>query len=136
MQKREEKWHRELDTVYSLDFWQGARKLYSDNYLENKLKWLQYQIVRNSLQTNLIVSHFKASVSSLCSYCLEADEQVSHLFWSCKVVRPFLDQIIVFLNTCNIQLTQLKRIYFLGIITYHFQTQKTSFCYYLNVLCG
>ena len=80
--------------------------------------------MRNSLQTNLIVSNFKASVSSLCSFCLEADEQVSHLFWSCKVVKLFLDQIIVFLNTCNIQLNPVKKNILFGYHNLPFSNPK------------
>ena len=103
--KRELKWHQELSTVFSLDFWSNARKLYSEVSMDNKLKWLQYQIVRNSLQTNFIVSHFKLNVSRLCSYCHHADELISHVFWSCSLVQRFLVQLINFLSTCSLQFT-------------------------------
>ena len=105
IQKRESKWHNELGTVYSLDFWSNSRKLYSEVYLDNKLRWLQYQIVRNSLQTNVVVSHFKVNVSRLCSYCHQADELISHLFWSCSHIQRFLDQLLSFLSTCDLQIT-------------------------------
>ena len=75
--KRDEKWH-------SIDFWKSARRLCSQISIDNKLKWLQYQILRNSLQTNHIVSHLITSVSSQCQYCNR-----SHLFWSCEVVQSF-----------------------------------------------
>ena len=50
--KRENKWHEELGCLFSVDFWNSTRKLCANIKLDNKLKWLQYQIIRNSLQTN------------------------------------------------------------------------------------
>ena len=88
--KRETKWHEELGSVLSLDFWKKARKLNSDMHFDNNLKWLQYRILRNCLQTNFIVSHFRNDVNRLCSYCLHEDELISHLFWSCNVIKNFL----------------------------------------------
>ena len=77
---REEKWHSELQALHSIDFWDKTRKLYSSISFNNNLKWLQFQIVRNSLQTNYIVSHFIRNISPLCKFCGQADEQISHLF--------------------------------------------------------
>ena len=105
MTQRKDKWLKEVNVVYSLQHWDGARRLYSNTLLDNKIKWLQYQIVRNSLKTNHIVSRLKSNVASSCSYCLEADELLSHLFWSCTVVRSLLNQIIFFLSSCDIHLT-------------------------------
>ena len=90
---RDEKWHAELGCMLSIDFWSKSRKLCADICFENNLKWMQYQIVRNSLQTNYIVSHFKRSVSSLCEFCRDEDELVSHLYWNCHVVQSFIEEV-------------------------------------------
>ena len=128
MTQRKDKWLKEVNVVYSLQHWDGARRLYSNTLLDNKIKWLQYQIVRNSLKTNYIVSRLKSNVASSCSYCLEADELLSHLFWSCTVVRSLLNQIIFFLSSCDIHLTP--------IMMHHFQAQKIISCCYLNGMFG
>ena len=60
--KRESKWHQELGTHFSIDFWNNARRFYTDIKIDNKLKWLQFQTVRKSLQTNYIVGHFMNNV--------------------------------------------------------------------------
>ena len=91
--KRENKWHEELGTLYSLNFWKKTRNLCANINIDNKLLWLQYQIVRNSLQTNYIVSHFIGNVSPLCQYCQESNELVSHLFWFCFHVQHFLREV-------------------------------------------
>ena len=52
--KRETKWHHELNTTFSIQFWSNVRHLYTSIRYDNQLLWLQLQIVRNSLQTNSI----------------------------------------------------------------------------------
>ena len=52
------------------------------------MKWLQYQINRNSLFTNYKVNKFKSHISPNCSFCSHIEgvshlELVSHLFWEC-----------------------------------------------------
>ena len=98
---REEKWHTELGLNFSIDFWESANKFHSKIDFDNQLKWLQYQIVRNCLQTNAIVSKFKRHVSKTCSYCQGPDsvELISHLFWSCPVVSIFLNDVFTFISS-------------------------------------
>ena len=62
--------------------------------LENKIKWIQFQINRNSLFTNYKVNKFSAHVSPYCSFCTNNGEErhfetVSHLFYDCHVVQKF-----------------------------------------------
>ena len=61
--KRESKWHQELGTNFSIQFWNNSRRLCTNIKFDNKIKWLQFQIIRNSLQTNYIVGHFNINVS-------------------------------------------------------------------------
>ena len=105
---REAKWHEELGTHFSIHFWNNSRSLCASINFENKLKWLQFQIIRNSLQTNYIVSHFKRTVPKECQYCSESDELVSHLFWSCHVVNSFLNNISTFFAELNFEFTPSK----------------------------
>ena len=105
---RETKWHEELGTHFSINFWNNSRRLYSTINFDNKLKWLQFQIIRNSLQTNYIVSHFKRTVSKKCQYCSQSDELVSHLFWTCHVVNSFLNEIFTFFAEINFEYTPSK----------------------------
>ena len=106
--KRENKWHEELGCLFSINFWNSTRKLCKEIFLDNKLKWLQFQIIRNSLQTNFIVSHFKANVTNKCQYCLEWDELISHLFGTCRIVKTFFDQLIVYFSGLNIDFAANK----------------------------
>ena len=56
----------------------------------NELKWLQYRIIRNSLQTNYITSHFIPGITPFCQFCDQAEEKLSHLFWHCSVVKELI----------------------------------------------
>ena len=77
---REQKWHTELNTIISFTFWEKARNLCASIKYENPLKWLQFQIIRNYLQTNFVVSHFLQGVNPECQYCLISNETISHIF--------------------------------------------------------
>ena len=101
---REKKWHLELDQQFSIGFWNKARKFYAAINFDNTLKWLQFQIVRNSLQTNYIVHHFIPNIPSTCSYCQQLDslEKISHLFWSCSKVSEFLGEVFIFISSTGI----------------------------------
>ena len=81
IQRREEKWHAELGSTFSVYFWNKARKHCDNIFFDNQLKWLQFQVVRNSLQTNYIVNHFMPKIPKICSYCKECSsiEIISHI---------------------------------------------------------
>ena len=113
-----QKWHNELGTIFSVNFWDSARALCSRIDFDNQLKWLQYQIVRNSLQTNYIVNHFKPNISKLCSYCLDSDslEVISHLFWLCPYVNNFIKIIIIFINQEAFEYKPTKEQFLFGFL--------------------
>ena len=90
---------------------------------DNQLWWLQYQIVRNSLQTNYIVSHFKPNVSPTCTYCRNLDnldwnpnnlEKISHLFWTCVNVCKFLGLVFRFICSTGLVFETTKSQFLFG----------------------
>ena len=59
---------------------------------ENKLRWLQYQILRHSIKTNYMVNKALPHVSPLCAYCGDETgelEHTLHLFWTCRHTQKF-----------------------------------------------
>ena len=88
---RETRWHNELGTVYGVDFWAKTYFLAANIKFENRIKWLQFQINRNSLFTNYKVNKFKPNISPLCTFCGHQEnfprfELVSHLFYDCDYI--------------------------------------------------
>ena len=60
------------------------------------MKWLQCQILRNSIYTNNRVSKFKAHVTDHCDLCGEHVENALTLFTSCEVSKKFWFDIKLF----------------------------------------
>ena len=113
---REQKWHEELQQSYSLQFWNNARHFYASINFDHNLKWLQFQIVRNSLQTNYIIHHFKPHIPPTCSYCCDLNslEKISHLFWTCPEVSRFLAIAATFLNSIGMNFAPSKNQFLFG----------------------
>ena len=97
IQEREAVWHTELGSVYGIQFWNKVYTLTSRIKADNRLKWLQYQVVRNSLFTNHKVNKFNPGVSPLCRNC-PSIEKISHLVWQCVQARELWDSIQNFIN--------------------------------------
>ena len=113
---RDEKWHNELNCRFSVNFWDRARALVAKIDFDNQLRWLQYQIVRNSLQTNVIVSHFLPNVTKACTYCRnpESEELISHLYWVCPYVANFLTEAFQFIRTLGFEINPTRNQFIFG----------------------
>ena len=122
MVAREQKWHTELDNTFSVFLWGKARKLWASINYENPLKWLQFQILRNSLQTNKIVSHFIPTVSPECQFCLLTSETISHLYWFCPIVRQFLNDSFTFISSSDLNFKPTQEQFIFGFINESFNT--------------
>ena len=100
--EREEKWHGELNTIFGISFWNQTYSFTASIKFDNRLKWMQYQIVRNSQFTNIRVNKFKPNVSPLCSYCKQELEKISHLYFHCPFVLAFWVEIQSWLNSFSV----------------------------------
>ena len=85
----EERWQTELDTRFSVIFWDRIWNLSKYFLCSNKMKWINLQILRYILPTNYTVNKYKESQDPRCSFCTNHDERLSTLVWSCLVVREF-----------------------------------------------
>ena len=117
---REAKWHSELQTQFNINFWNKTYTFTAGIKFENKIKWLQYQIARNSLFTNYKVHKFKPHISPLCTFCTHIEnpphyELVSHIFWSCIIVNQFWQDLADWLGTLGVQLNLTRNSALFGI---------------------
>ena len=126
MYLRENKWHAELNQVFSVHFWENTRKLYTSINIDNQLKWLQFQNARNLLQTNYIVSHFQANVSPTCTYCADPDssEKISHLYWACLIVQRFIQEVGGFVCSTGLDFTPTRHHILFGFHNEKFHSPK------------
>ena len=86
-------WHVELNKTFGVQFWNKTYGFTASIKNDNKIKWMQYQIVRNCQFSNYRVNKFKPNISSLCSYCHISDEKLSHLYFQCFKVKEFWDKV-------------------------------------------
>ena len=98
---REAVWHQELNTTYGLQFWNKSYALTTEIKNDNRLKWLQFQIVGNSLFTNHKVSKFNPNIFPYCRNCFST-EKIGHLVWDCGQAQIFWQEIKVFLEAFQI----------------------------------
>ena len=124
IETRDMKWHEELGCLFSVQFWDKARRLCTSIKYENSIKWLQYQILRNSLQTNYIVSHFIRNVSKECQFGCGEDEKVSHIFWHCLKVTEFLNDVFALIQNTGFQFQPNKLQFLFGYQNLPFSDPK------------
>ena len=96
---RENRWQTELNSTFDVNFWNKVYINTASIKGENKLKWLQFQINRNSLYTNYKVNKFARHVQPYCTFCSQEGSQarhielISHLFFSCNYVQCFWQDV-------------------------------------------
>ena len=61
--------------------------------IESKLRSFQYKILQQILPTNKILKLCNIRDSEYCSYCEIEVETIEHLFWKCRYVKIFWNQI-------------------------------------------
>ena len=103
-----------LNLKLGTHFWDNIRKLNSSVLFNNNLKWLQFQIIRNSLQTNYIVSHFVRHVSPMCKFCSKSEEKISHLYWLCEHVSSFLVEVFQYVSSTGLNFAPSKTDFIFG----------------------
>ena len=131
LENRENKWHIELNVTFGVDLWAKIYAKSAEIKYENKMKWLQFQINRNSLFTNVKVNKFKRHISHLCSLCGESPEQISHLFYHCSRVSQLLKNIQEWLASFNVDFQlDIIRVLFLKLDESPFSvTNFTILCF-------
>ena len=93
IRNREQKWNETLGRTLGIDFWDRCYENTNQIFFNNRLKWLQYQIIRGTLKTNRIISKFAQGVTNNCTFCNLQNESIIHLFWECQIVQNFIRNI-------------------------------------------
>ena len=100
------------------------------------MKYLQFQINRNSLYTNYKVNKFKPHISPNCTYCtannhpVNNTEVISHLFYNCVYVMKLWQEVHDWLGTLNLVLPFERNKILFGI----FEESSNSSINYI-ILC-
>ena len=95
----ENKWQNELDTTFSVNFWNKIWQINKHSLVSNRMKWVNLQILKFILPTNYTVNKYKPSQDPRCSFCTAHSERLPYLVWSCLVVRDFWEMVGNILTT-------------------------------------
>ena len=131
MREREDIWHKELGSTFNIQLWNRMYSYVSKIKLDNRLKWFQYQVTRNSLFTNYKVNKFKQYVSPQCTFCGKNYEKISHLFFLCNHASSFWIQVQIWLGTLDIVFPQISHEILFGV-----SSSKNSVLINFITLCG
>ena len=137
LEERESKWHQELNCILGTEYWNKIYSLTASIKNENRMKFLQFQINRNSLFTNYKVNKFKNNISPFCSFCTGTNgnnqphfERISHLFYECHLVFKLWEDVVNWIRTFNFEIPLEKKKIIFGI-----QEQKISSVPNYLILC-
>ena len=83
---------------------------------DNFAKWLQFQIIRNSIFTNNRVAKFKPQISEKCDFCALETENSYHLFYQCFISQQFWVQVKQFLLKFDLYLPVTRLPILFGIL--------------------
>ena len=106
-------WEKKLNFEANDATWKalfkGSLKIVTDNYL----RWFQYKILYNILDTNDYLFKIKVSDTNLCRLCKEHPETIVHLFVQCPQVICLWNNIIQWIKSrllIQIDLTNARKI--------------------------
>ena len=132
--ERERKWENCLGALQGISFWEKCYSMTREIFFDNKIKWLQYQIVRGTLKTNRIVSKFIPGINESCTFCNLETETILHLFYDCNISLSFLKQVYLYFiqKWPNIQSFPTRKEFIFGIKTKKSFEQENLFELYLK----
>lgn len=89
-----------MNLTFSVKFWDDCWKVIKNPNIDNKTRWIQLQINRFILPTNLSVSNYNPHQDPYCSFCpLNLHlEELHYLLWECPKVRQFWLNVEILLN--------------------------------------
>ena len=99
---RESTWELKLMQPFGRQFWKNLYRYNKNIIFNNKLKYLNYQIIRGTLKTNNIVNKWKNHVLPSCTFCQAEIEDIPHLFYNCPIVQNFLATLTPLMNNLGI----------------------------------
>ena len=105
----EKKFNLEANDATWRALFKGSLKIVTDNYL----RWFQYKILYNILDTNDYLFKIKVSDTNLCRMCKEYPETTVHLFVQCPQVISLWNNIVQWIKSrllIQIDLTNARKI--------------------------
>ncbi len=94
---------------------------------------MSFKLIHRSYPVEKGIQKFRADVELSCSFCLNTDETVEHLFWSCQYTQGFWYDIDAFVK---LKLLPEFSIQMRNIIFGYFDSDPTkeNICFIINAI--
>ena len=94
------KWRMEIGQEFCDGFigFRDAHKYIYRTTNTPKYRSFQYRLLQRGLVTNIQLEKWNIMASNLCSFCHQEKESVSHMLWSCPVVRDLWEGVQEFIQ--------------------------------------
>ena len=130
LEERERIWELELGALQGNYFWNICYLMNKSIFFDNRLKWLNYQIIRGTLKTNRIICKFVPGITAQCTFCNAEVETISHLFYNCPVVSQFSNRLYMFFENLWPEINARP-----CLKNFVFGNRNLDFCKPENLLC-
>ena len=104
-------WAHDLNIDYGLlqDEWTNIVHNIRTNTNATKLRWFQYRLINRILTTNMLRAKTDHSISSLCTFCQNAQETTMHIMYECEYVLLMwrkLERWLEYFSSLKIRITK------------------------------
>ena len=79
------------------------------------LRWFQVSLNYNILVTNKLLHYMKIKEDSICTFCTQEEETITHLLWQCNVTKVFLNFVTTWLQSFNIYIELSEELFLFGL---------------------
>ena len=79
------------------------------------LRWFQVSLNHNILVTNKLLHYMKIKEDSICTFCTQEEETITHLLWQCNVTKEFLNFVTTWLQSFNIYIELSEELFLFGL---------------------
>ena len=79
------------------------------------LRWFQVSLYHNILVMNKLLHFMKIKEDSICTFCTQEEETITHLLWQCNVTKEFLNSITTWLQSFNIYIELSEELFLFGL---------------------
>jgi len=103
------KWNNLLNVDFEVQDWVRMCHYNWKCTQEVKLRWFQFRLLNRILCTNKLLVKIGKSDNTLCTFCNNVDESISHLLWDCEYTLKYWKEFQDWMNsnlTSNISLNK------------------------------
>ena len=101
---QQNKWQRDLQiNLNDSLIWKSRFTLLYRSSIDNKMRNFQFQLIHRKIATQIFLYKIGISTSSMCTFCENHEQTLSHLFVNCEKVRSFWNVISVWFKEKNIR---------------------------------